>query len=51
MTAYLADMLESCTTDPYSAQHERRRLDMARAVKEKCAYVPLDFEAEVRARL
>jgi hypothetical protein len=48
LTAYLASMLESCTTDPYSAQTARRRLDIARAVKERHAYVAGDFEAEVR---
>ena len=51
LTAYLAAMLESCTTDPYSAQSARRRLDIARAVKERHAYVAADFEAEVRLRL
>jgi hypothetical protein len=48
LTAYLASMLESCTTDPYSAQSARRRFDIARAVKERHAYVAEDFEAEVR---
>ena len=51
LTAYLASMLESCTADAYSAQSARRRLDIARAVKERHAYVAADFEAEVRLRL
>ena len=47
LTAYLASMLESCTTDPYSAQPLRRRLGIARAVKERHAYVADDFAREV----
>lgn len=47
LTAYLASMLESCTTDPYSAQPLRRRLGIARAVKERHAYVVEDFAGEV----
>lgn len=49
LTAYLASMLESCTTDPYSAQPMRRRLGIARAVKDRHAYVAGDFAAEVRS--
>lgn len=48
LTAYLASMLDSCTTDPYSAQPLRRRLGIARLVKERHAYVAGDFVAEVR---
>ncbi len=50
VTAYLASMLESCTADAYSAQSAHRRLDIARVVKERHAYVAADFEAEVRLR-
>ena len=48
LTIYMADMLLSCQNETYSSMIPRRRLDLARQIKERHAYVAKDFEQQVK---
>lgn len=45
----MADMLLSCHNETYSSMVPRRRLDLARKVKEMHSYVAKDFEHQVES--